>query len=388
MHRFDVPEPLPDGSRLLHIGLPKTGTSALQASFHAARDALAAAGVDYVSRGPNPLGAARYAAGAPLPMPADAERAAQRWERIARRFRTSSARLAVLSSEAFSGAAPDRVAAIADALGADTTVVVTLRPTAALLPSHWQQAVRRGATEPLGRWLAQVLDPEHPHARAMRTYAPQAILATWGRHFAPGRLVFVCADPADRWFNHRTFEALLGVDGVLEPQPVANSSPPYAEIEMLRHLNLARRNRRDEHDHWPRVLRRVGRRMGDAPPPSVSGDRLLLSREVVERVNDATRTSIAALEASDAIVVGDPAHLLSDPDRHPVDLAAPTAISLETAGWFGSTVGELAAAELDERSRERIRRLEAEVERLTALHRAGRRTPVRDMLRRIAGRQS
>ena len=49
------PSALPDGSRLLHIGLPKTGTTALQASFHAARAELDKRGVSYVSRGANPL---------------------------------------------------------------------------------------------------------------------------------------------------------------------------------------------------------------------------------------------------------------------------------------------------------------------------------------------
>lgn len=377
MDRVDRPRPLAPGSRVLHIGLPKTGTSALQASFHAARVELAAHDVDYVSRSPNPLSVARYAAGTHLFAPDDAERVERRWNRLAQRFRTSAARVAVLSSEGFSGARADRVAAIAAAVGPDTTVVVTLRTYAQLLPSHWQQAVRRGATEPIDAWLAQVLDAGHPAARAMRKYAPQSILESWGRHFAPERLVFVCGDPDDRWFNQRTFEALLGTPDVLEPQPVANSSPPYAEIEMLRHLNLARQEHRDDHDRWTRVRRRVGRRMGDTPPSAVSGGRLQLPRDVVERVNDAARASIAALEASDAVVVGDPHHLLADPDRHPVDLTAPTSISIEMAGWFGSTVGELSAAEIDEHAHRRIRALEAEVERLTA---------TRGPLRRISDR--
>ena len=49
---------LPRGSVLLHIGPPKTGTSALQGSCHANRDALLRAGVRYAGSGVQPSTAA------------------------------------------------------------------------------------------------------------------------------------------------------------------------------------------------------------------------------------------------------------------------------------------------------------------------------------------
>ncbi|TNM36251.1 hypothetical protein FHP29_18970 [Nocardioides albidus] len=358
---MSTPSALPAGARLLHIGLPKTGTTALQASFHAARAELAQQGVHYASKGPNPLRVARYAAGTAVPADAAGREALEgRWRRLSAEFRDSRARVTVLSSEAFSGAAPERVDAIAEALGADATVVVTLRPVAALLPSHWQQAIRHGATEPLEEWLGHVLDPDHPFAAAMGRYAPETLLATWGRSFSEDRMVFVCGDPQDRQFNHRTFEALLGIEGVLKQQDVANSSPPYAEIELLRHLNLAHGDRGSD-ERWTRVLRRAGRRMGDTPPPGASAERLQLPRWAVERINETAQASISALRASGAVVVGDPANLISDPDRHPVDVRSPEAVSLEMAGWFAQAVAELAVAEADEPAQERVRRLEADL---------------------------
>ncbi len=41
------PPPLPAGTRLLHIGPHKTGTTSVQAALFAARDTMAAHGVDF-----------------------------------------------------------------------------------------------------------------------------------------------------------------------------------------------------------------------------------------------------------------------------------------------------------------------------------------------------
>ncbi|GEA79826.1 hypothetical protein [Cellulomonas uda] len=42
-----VLEPLPEGTRLVHIGAHKTGTSSVQGAFHDQRAELQAAGVQY-----------------------------------------------------------------------------------------------------------------------------------------------------------------------------------------------------------------------------------------------------------------------------------------------------------------------------------------------------
>jgi hypothetical protein len=391
MRRVDLPAPLPAGSRVLHIGLPKTGTSALQASFHAAREELDRRGVDYVSRGANPLSAARFAAGTAH---GDTARLERRWDRLVEDFRASAARCVVLSSEGFSGATPDRVTAIRDRLGADVTVVVTLRPVAALLPSIWQQALRRGGLEPFEDWLAGVLEPCHPHAANIRRYDPAEIIATWGRRFGEERLVFVCGDPTDRMLNHRAFESLLDIDGVLQLQPVLNSSPPYPEIEMLRHFNLAN-GRGEDGELWTRVLRRAARRMGDAPPSGTGTEKVRVPRWAAERINEQTRASIAALEASAATVVGDPTHLLVDPEDHPVETTTPGQVTVGSAGWFADTVARLAVDEADQRAAKQVRRLERKVARLTEARRtttslddASARDLLRALARRVRSRSS
>ena len=51
MRRVDLPDALPDGSRFIHIGLPKTGTTALQGALDRARPELERLGAHNVNRG-------------------------------------------------------------------------------------------------------------------------------------------------------------------------------------------------------------------------------------------------------------------------------------------------------------------------------------------------
>ena len=59
--------PLPIGSRILHIGPPKTGTTALQAAFHLNRPAIESQGVHYASNGRHAMTAVLAAIDQPSP---------------------------------------------------------------------------------------------------------------------------------------------------------------------------------------------------------------------------------------------------------------------------------------------------------------------------------
>lgn len=347
---MDLPAALPDGSRLLHIGLPKTGTTALQAALDAARDDLAERGVHNVAANRNPLKPARFAAG--IPVGADAPRLERRWHKLAEDFRTSSARCSILSSEGLSGATGDRISLMRDHLGPDLHVVVTLRPLAALLPSMWQQAVRRGTSQSFGDWLGVVLADGAP---GLQSHDPRRIIDAWGSVFGEDRLVFVVGDPADRLSNLRAFEALMGVSDVLELQPLQNASPPAPEVEMLRHFNQYRRAQggtrpqhgADDDAMWVRVTRQVGRLMGDAPPPGAGSGRFETPRWAVDLANDQSREWIAGLATSTATVIGDANHLLVDTSGRSEDVDAPASVSTSSAGWFADAV---ARAVLEDRN--------------------------------------
>src|SRR5215213_5962714 len=99
---------LPDGTRLVHIGPYKTGTTAIQAAFHLARTAAAAQGVHYAGYGRQPMTAVMAGIGKPSPWSANRKPPNQAvWRQLVGEIRGSSARQVVLSSEAFSDGEPD-----------------------------------------------------------------------------------------------------------------------------------------------------------------------------------------------------------------------------------------------------------------------------------------
>ncbi|WP_168798347.1 hypothetical protein, partial [Nocardioides sp.] len=336
MRLVDLPEPLPAGSRLLHIGLPKTGTTALQAALHAARDELESRGVHNVSKSRHPLAAAAYGAG--RTDDSDDGRLSRRWTQLAGDFATSRARQTLLSSEALCAAAPDRISALKEQLGEDLYVVVTLRSLTALLPSLWQQRVKEGAATSFDDWLHAVLRFEADGGFRLGGYDLDRIIDDWGSRFGEDRLVFFIGDPTDRLFTLRAFESLLGVSGVLKLPSMDNAALPFAEVEMLRAFNLIHDGQDEDAARWAEVVRGVARQMGERPADGGRADaawqRITAPRWLAEAANEHARRSIAELEGSDALVVGDPRFLLADPQRQPEEVAVPDQVSVQAAAWF------------------------------------------------------
>ena len=148
---------VPAGTRLLHVGAQKTGTTAIQASLVAARDELPRQGVRVIGRERQPDHAVLAvlgrptATGAPPPSPA-------LWDQLVGAVRGGRrSRAPILSEENLSFADPATIARIVRDLDPDRVrVVVTLRHIARILPSHWQQSVQVGITDDLDTWLRSV----------------------------------------------------------------------------------------------------------------------------------------------------------------------------------------------------------------------------------------
>lgn len=139
------------GRVVLHAGLHKTGTSAVQAHFAARREELARAGIDYPALGPGPGHHALAARWLRLPGragarygPAEAEAL---WQALAEQV-PGADRALLLSAEAFLRASPRQVdmAALRSALSrlGRPQIVVCLRGPVALTEALWAQAARDG----------------------------------------------------------------------------------------------------------------------------------------------------------------------------------------------------------------------------------------------------
>lgn len=233
--------PLPEGTRLLHIGPPKTGTSALQSACHACRKSMRDQGVRYA-------GAARQASTAAYAVTRRAHPSTGRppsmrhWNSLLREVRGAREPRVLISSEFFAGATDDQAAKIIRDLDPTRAhIAITLRPLARILASRWQQNVQEGAKIPYDEWLHEVLDnPESEHGK--RFWSRQrhdALIRRWALAAGPDRVTVIVVDENDHESLLTRFEEILGMrHGTLVPQKLSsNRSLSVEEIEAVRAFN-------------------------------------------------------------------------------------------------------------------------------------------------------
>ncbi len=313
--------PFPAGTRVLHIGPHKTGTTTLQASFHASREGLAAQGVHYAGPTANPMLAA-MAAGHDKALPTRAAVSTERWDDLVAEVagRPRDERV-VVSSEFFGDAADTRIGPIIEALGGDAVhVVVTLRPLARILPSQWQQYVQnrlRAAYEP---WLRSVLDPAAEKVLTptfWRRHRHDELIARWADVVGPDRLTVVVVDERDKTMLTTTFERLLDLTpGTLLSPGTANRSLTHVEVELLRSLNQLWRTEGWSDADYTRMVRFGAARHLQERRPAPGEERILTPPWAVDRAHEVQREIVARLLATGVRVIGDPA-TLSDPELSP-----------------------------------------------------------------------
>ena len=236
---------LPSNGVLLHIGVHKTGTTAIQAALADARPDLKKAGVTY----PGKLQAQHRAALAVLQRPwgwnarGGAVMDRSHFDKLARRTTRNGGRV-VISSEFFCEADEATAREVARDLGGDRVrVVVTLRNLGRLLPSSWQQYLKYGLTTPYERWLRNVFD--NPGQSTMtptfwKRHDHAAVLTRWSEAVGAENVTVIVLEDVERSAMFRSFAQMLGVpDDVLVSRMdlTSNRSMTAAEAELLVRLN-------------------------------------------------------------------------------------------------------------------------------------------------------
>ena len=90
-----IKEALPVGTRLLHIGPHKTGTTAIQGALFAAKDTMPAHGVDFPAHSRHPMEAALAACARPAMM-GDTVPTDKHWTRLLDAVRATGDRTSVI----------------------------------------------------------------------------------------------------------------------------------------------------------------------------------------------------------------------------------------------------------------------------------------------------
>jgi len=358
------------GTRLLHIGPHKTGTSAVQGALYLARERLAAEGVVYPGQGRQPLWPILAVTGQP-PLLGEPQPKISYWENLTGQIAAAGDQRVVLSSEFFAQADDATARRVVTDLGGDRVhVVVTLRSLTRILPSQWQQYIQNGFHFRYLEWLEGILSdpPDTPTPGFWHRHRHDELVARWAAVTGPEKLTVIVVDEADRLMLLRVFESMLGLpEGFLVPEERAvNRSLTAAEAELVRRLSeeFSRRE-------WPlrnySTFMRYGviEQMKTGRQPAPDEPRITTPAWALDRAAEISAEMAASIEALGVNIVGDISSLGERPGRDadagpaalllPVEAAARAALgALIAGGADGTQTAEQITGELDTRSLARV----------------------------------
>jgi hypothetical protein len=303
---------------VLHVGLPKTGTSFVQGVLRGNTDVLGAHGVRL------PVGtesypsqelflAVLYLTERSQAWGRSAEAGRHAWDRIAgdvRKHRVTS----VISSETLCLATDEQIARIlADLAGVEVDVVVTVRDPARQVPAEYQEGVKHGRRMSYPSFLDTILAETPPRGgqrratreRFWKAQDPVPVLDRWAAQIGPEHChVVTCppagAEPVRLWSR---FAQVVGVDEVAVEMPPkeVNTSLGAVQIEVLRRLNR-RVTRQGNERTYGEVVKRL---YAGTILRGQGGDRLTLPADRSDRVRDLAEGWVAQLTERGYPVAGD-----------------------------------------------------------------------------------
>lgn len=336
--------PLPAGTRLLHVGPHKTGTTAIQVALDAAGPDLAQHGAAYVTIGGYRPRRAAWALGVEG-LPEGVQRPPMKaWDRLVQAVADAGSARACVSNEDFGRAEDTQVRRIvADLGGGRPHVLAATRRLDRYLPSQWQQRVKVGEQRSYEDWLRVVLDvdsttPDWDRRNVWFSHDVTALVDRWAAAVGDAHVTLVVLDESDRSQLPRTFEGLLGLpEGFLVvDESRSNRSLSWVETELVRamHQRLGERGSpltKPERSRIREVMQSLQAHPAGGTPSSPPLPQWALGR--VRELSEHRVRAIEALAERGVEVVGS-AGLM----RLPTDLApapsplVPPPLSVDVAG--------------------------------------------------------
>lgn len=353
-----VGEVLPARARLLHIGLPKTGTTALQQAAANNRQALLRHGVRY------PGSAVSHRRELAALMGRDTIWTAQgpvfptrrAWKSLLAEIENDEQRRVLVSHESASACNDEQAARFRDELGPRLHVVATVRNFAEMLSSRWQQYVKSGLALSFAEWLKAVLAdrPDADVTPGFRSTSDQgAIVERWCRVVGPQRVTVLVTDRSHPRLLADAVGGLLGVPAeLLQVDPTSrstNRSLSAAEAELIRGLNsVVRRDPRLWSRHQDLVRSGVVARLQSARTPGAGEPVLQLPTWAAARAGEHGRRHADQIAATGCRVIGDLSRLhaavpmvtdLAAPQHVPLDVALEALLGMMRASARGAPRG-------------------------------------------------
>jgi hypothetical protein len=302
---------------VVHVGVPKSGTSFLQATLRENADRLAEQGVWHPAQQHRGMfHAALELTGNHPGWGVPQKRIDGTWAELCREALRRGG-TTVFSHELFSNvAAKDVGPALAHLDGADVHVVVTARDLARQLPAEWQEGVKHGRGLRFDSFLRRVLDPGRSHTHAQKFWRHQdiaEILDRWGGSLPPDHVhVVTCPPPgAPRDLLWKRFCSVADIEpgSVIFPAVGANTSLGVNAVDVLRRVNRRLR----QGDAPPHLRRTVKQVLVNEALRSDDSDRAATPTAVLPQLQAITDDWRKRIEETGYDVVGD----LADLDPQP-----------------------------------------------------------------------
>jgi hypothetical protein len=337
---------LPPGTRLLHIGPHKTGTTALQIALGKNRDALLRQGVRYIWGGEHlnanlaALAVAkrptrRFSSAKPVPI--------EHWTSLVEKANLAAAeeRL-IISGEEFCSIDEATIKQVVQQLDPKRLhIVITLRPLEKILVSQWQQYVQGGSvTLPLSVWAESVLERDESIERVAGFWERHdhvALIKRWLKHVGNKNMTVIILNEQDRDHLFRSVERLTGLSsGAIVPdERLINRSLSHQEAEAIRSMYSLLRERDLGHlsDHVRFMISPSELIKRERRPLQVES-KISLNGRYIARVREIGLELVKTLASSGVRTIGNVDGLV--PEEVNVESLATTEtaqIPSELAGW-------------------------------------------------------
>jgi len=349
---------IPENSVLLHVGLPKTGTTALQNAAANQRAALLEHGVRYPGDRHNHSNASFSVAGRPRGWRRGPGTAAppslKHWNALVSEVQAEHERRVFISHEYFAEHPAAVCRRIADDLGRDIHVVFSMRNQASILRSSWQEYLKTGVSLTYGDWLEAVLaDP--PVSSVTPSFHKRLARADnvlkWAEVVGTENVSIVVLDPTDRDLLTNTFESFLGLPHSLLSEVSLhggqlNRSFSAPEAEVVRSVNevLTQVDGMTWKDY--RALHKFGgvERLLENRVPGPDEPGIVTPTWAVERMSEQARVRTEEIARTGVRVYGDLENLWtpisSVPEIPPAPAQVPTEVARELVlGTFSAGTG-------------------------------------------------
>jgi len=338
------------GTRLVHIGPHKTGTTAIQGALHLARERLAARGVVYPGRGRQPLWPVLAVTGQPA-LRGEPRPDITYWDHLVRDISAAGDQRVVLSSEFFAEADDTTARRVVEDLGgASVHIVVTLRSLTRILPSQWQQYLQNGYHFRYLEWLEGILSepPRTPTPGFWRRHRHDTLTARWAAAVGAENLTVIVIDESDRLRLLHIFESMLGLPGgfLIPEERAANRSLTVAEAELVRLLNEEFSRREWPERSYARFMRYgTVEQMKAARQPSPEEPAIVTPAWALNRAAQISAEMAQNIKALGVNITGDISALGSVPESAPETAAdtGPAAPLIPTEAAVRAVLGALIA---------------------------------------------